>query len=132
MSFPVAHLRSALSSRGDLEAALLLGSLAEGRERPDSDVDLAVSMGRPLTAEERMRLTEQVARISSRPVYLVDLETAHGLILKHALVRGTPLVPPRPATLERLLKRMIYEQADLAPQVRQAKLDRVSAFIHGF
>jgi hypothetical protein len=65
-------------------------------------------------------------------VDLIDLETAHGLILKQALRQGKALIPSRPSTLERLLKRMIYEQEDLNPQIQQAKLDRMESFIHGY
>lgn len=112
--------------------ALLIGSYGTNRQRPDSDVDLAVSAGRPLTAEERIHLTQTIASVTHRPVDLIDLETVHGLILKHALREGKSLIPSHPATFEKLLKRMIYEQEDLNPQIHQAKVDRVEAFTHGY
>jgi predicted nucleotidyltransferase len=124
-------LQSLIPQEDGLHVALLLGSYGSDRVRPDSDVDLAVSLGRPLTVEERMRLTRALAAATHRPVDLIDLKTAHGLILKQALRQGTPLVPSRPATFEKLLKRMIYEQEDLNPQIHQAKVDRVEAFTRG-
>lgn len=109
-----------------------MGSYGSDRERPDSDFDLAVSVGGPLTYEERVHLMESLADITHRPVDLIDLETAHGLILKQALRNGKPLIPSCPGTFERLLKRLVYEQEDLAPQIALAKSNRVKAFAHGF
>lgn len=125
-------LQKTLLKHKYLHTAFLMGSMGEGRARPDSDIDLAVSAGRPLTTEERIHLTQALATCTHRPVDLIDLETAHGLILKQALRQGKPLITSRPSTLERLLKRMIYEQEDLNPQIQQAKLDRVEAFTHGY
>lgn len=125
-------LQSLFSEQHHLHMALLMGSYGSVRARPDSDVDLAVSAGRPLTCDEKFHLTEAIASATHRPVDLIDLETAHGLILKQALRMGKPLIPSRPATFEKLLKRMIYEQEDLNPQIHQAKIDRVEAFTHGY
>jgi predicted nucleotidyltransferase len=126
------QLKHLLSEQNNLLVALLLGSFGSFHQRPDSDIDLAVSAGRPLTCDERFHLTELVAAATHRPVDLIDLETAHGLILKQALRHGTPLVPSHAATLERLLKRLVYEQEDINPQIHQAKMDRVEAFAHGY
>lgn len=112
--------------------ALLIGSYGSDHARMYSDVDVAVSAGRILTSEERITLTQMLAATTHCPVDLIDLESAHGLILKQCLRQGKPLIPSRPATLERLLKRMIYEQEDLNPQIHQAKVDRVEAFTHGY
>ena len=125
-------LQKLLSEQKQLHMALLIGSYGSDRVRPDSDVDLAVSAGHPLSTEERIQLTRILAAATHRPVDLIDLESAHGLILKQALRLGKPLIPSRPATFERLLKRMVYEQEDLNPQIQQAKIDRVEAFTHGY
>jgi predicted nucleotidyltransferase len=125
-------LSKLLSEHGSLEMVLLIGSYGTERMRPDSDVDLAVSIGRPMSPEERIHLTQKLAEATHRPIDLIDLETAHGLILKQALRMGKPLTLSRPATFERLLKRMIYEQEDLNPQIQHAKKSRVESFTHGY
>lgn len=124
-------LQSLFLEQHPLQVVLKIGSYGTARQRPDSDVDLAVSAGRPLSSEERLQLIRAVAGITRRPVDLIDLETVHGLILKQALRHGVSLIPPNPATLEKLLKRMIYEQEDLNPQIHQAKTARVEAFAFG-
>lgn len=125
-------LQTLLSQQEHLHMALLIGSYGSKHARPDSDVDLAVSAGRPFTTEERFSLTQKLAAATHRSIDLIDLETAHGLILKQALRHGKALIPSQPLTFERLLKRMIYEQEDLQPQIHQAKVDRVASFTHGY
>ena len=129
MTSPFQHL---FSQQKNLHIALLLGSYGSERARPDSDVDVAVSVGRPLTTTERHTLTQQLAAATHRSVDLIDLEIAHGLILKQALRHGKPLIPSHPVTFERLLKRMIYEQEDIQPQTHKAKVERVEAFTYGY
>src|SRR4030067_1492674 len=71
-----------------LRRALIFGSLAKGRARSDSDVDVAVAADRPLDIGTKMRLIEQLAVLTGRPIDLVDLQAADGLILKQVLVEG--------------------------------------------
>jgi len=58
-----------------VQLAVLFGSMASGSETPDSDIDIAVQMPRPMSAAERIALTEAIALASKRPVDLVDLRT---------------------------------------------------------
>jgi predicted nucleotidyltransferase len=115
----------------DLEIALLFGSAAKNTLRPDSDVDIAISKGIEMNVDQQIVLRDRIAHVANRPVDLLDLESAHGFILKQALTLGIPLRPSQPKTLERLLKRLVYEQEDLAPQIQQAQKNRVKEFANG-
>lgn len=115
----------------EIRVALLFGSLAKGKARPESDVDIAVSKGRPLDKEERKAIIIALAEITGRPIDLIDLEDARGLILKKSLTEGIPLIPSDPATLEKLLKRMVYDEEDFAPLINHLKKERIAAFING-
>ena len=115
----------------DTLVALLFGSVAKGKARPESDVDIAISKGRPLDMEERKATIIALADITGRPVDLIDLEDARGLILKKSLTEGIPLIPSDPATLERLLKRMVYDEEDFTPLINRLKKERITAFIDG-
>lgn len=114
-----------------LRIALLFGSCAEGKARPDSDLDIAISTERPLYQQEIQEIISNLAQITNRPIDLIDLEKATGLILKNSLTEGKPLVPSDPATYEKLLKRMIYDEADFQPLIRRFRKERIDAFIHG-
>jgi predicted nucleotidyltransferase len=125
------HLSSHLKSDTTIKVALLFGSAATDQLGPESDVDIAVSIGTSMTADQQINLRDRIASLVGRPVDLIDLETAHGSILKQSLTLGMPLIPSQPQTLERLMKRMVYEQEDLAPQIHQAKKTRVITFAYG-
>ena len=89
----VQTLTNALLARhGELELAILFGSLAAGTARGDSDVDLAVSAGRPLTEAERLALIADIAEATGRPVDLVDLVEAGEPLLGRVLKNGRRLL----------------------------------------
>lgn len=125
-----ARLKSYLSNLPDLDLAFLLGSIANGKARIDSDLDIAVSFGRPISAEQMTSMIEDLALLSGRAVDLIDLEVARGLILQEVLTHGIPLIQPHPPTLERLLKHQVYDQADFAAPLKQARSHRINNFIH--
>jgi predicted nucleotidyltransferase len=110
----LARLRVALEPFQDLKLALLFGSLAQGRGRPDSDVDLAVQAGRPLSAEERMDLIVAVSQALQRPVDLVDLRTAGEPTLGQVVRHGRRILGSD-ASHGRLLYRQLVDQADFMP-----------------
>ena len=72
----IAAIRSVLERDPRVRLAVLFGSLATGRERPDSDVDIAVLADRPLSAELKAEWVGSLAAATGRPVDLVDLRTA--------------------------------------------------------
>lgn len=108
------RLRSALQAFPGLELALLFGSLARGGGRPDSDVDLAVQAGQPLSAQERMNLIGAVAQAVKRPVDLVDLRTAGEPTLGQVVRHGRRILGSD-AAHGRLLYRQLVDQADFMP-----------------
>lgn len=65
-----------------------MGSLAAGREEPDSDLDIAVSSSVPLTAHARIELIDELAATVGRPIDLIDLSQAHGPLLQQVLTTG--------------------------------------------
>ena len=58
----------ALNTQPGIRLAILFGSLAAGRERADSDLDLAVDAGHRLTAGEKLVLMNKLAERTGRPV----------------------------------------------------------------
>lgn len=84
-----AALTEACRAAGEPRLVLLFGSVARGTARTDSDLDLAIDLGRPLTADDKLTLVDALAAASGRPVDLVDLRRAGvpltGEILKHGI-----------------------------------------------
>lgn len=89
----LAAIVSHLSGQRHVAAAYLLGSAAEGRLRPDSDVDIAVlpvaTHGLPLA--DRLSLAAELSRIAGRELALGVL-TNRNLVYANEAVTGGRLI----------------------------------------
>lgn len=126
----IARIRSVLRPHTELELAMLFGSLARGTPRRDSDLDLAVSAGRPLSAETRVHLIEALASATGRPVDLVDLSRAGEPLLGQIMTTGVRLIGSDEAQA-RFLTRHLLDQADFLPYRDRILAERREAWIHG-
>lgn len=108
--------------------AILFGSLPRGSAGPESDLDLGVMGPRPLSADERVALVEALARVTGRPVDLVDLRTTHGALLAEVLRTGIRVVETDPALYPALLRRHLLDEADFRPYRDRILADRRRAW----
>lgn len=102
---------------GTIRFAYLFGSTAAGRGTADSDVDIAVDAGDPLTWETRTRVAEAVTAVTGREVDVIDLATADPVIRMQVLRHGRVLVDADRPARHRFEVRTLSEYLDL-------KLDR--------
>ncbi|MEZ5660901.1 MAG: type II toxin-antitoxin system prevent-host-death family antitoxin [Burkholderiaceae bacterium] len=107
--------------------ATLFGSVAAGTARPDSDIDIAVSFGKPMTSDLRTALIGLVTDEAGRPVDLIDLETADGLLFIRAMA-GTELVCNSPQTRARMLERLLVAEDDALSARAAARTVRAKLF----
>ena len=114
-----------------LRLAILHGSVATGKMRADSDVDIALLFDSPLNAEQKMMLISQLESELQRAVDLVDLFALSGTILKQVLRKGRVLIQTKQGTRAELIRKMIYNQADMMPYVSRTLIERQRRFIHG-
>jgi len=127
----VSQIRTLLLLEPGIKLALLYGSCATGKMRPDSDVDIAVLFDRPLDAGRRMDLVARLGQNLARPVDLADLSSLNGTILRQILCEGRVLIKNDPAAWAALIKRMIYHQADLLPLLQRMLQERQKRFAYG-
>ena len=66
-------VRKVIQKHLDIVLAILFGSIANGSEHFDSDIDLAVDANRPLSPSKKMQMIMDLAEAFGRPVDLVDL-----------------------------------------------------------
>lgn len=125
------RITEVLQGESQLKLAMLYGSAASGSLRPESDVDIAILLNQPLTAEQKVRLSAKLENVVHRQVDLVDLFALSGTILQQILSKGRVLMQKNPEEFTQLLKRMIYNQADMMPYVSRTLLERQQRFIHG-
>ena len=119
---------AALSTQPGIRLAILFGSLAAGRERADSDLDLAVDAGRRLTADEKLTLMTELAERTGRPVDLVDLHAVGEPLLGQILRHGKRLLGSKTCYAD-LIRRHLFDQADYLPYRTRILAERRRAWI---
>jgi len=124
---PAAALRELLVQFPAIQIAFLLGSAAKGRLTYESDIDVAVAGEKPLDAETKRKLIEAIAEETSRPVDLIDLQTAAQPILGEAL-GGTPIFSRNIDHHEHLITRAWDLEADFMPDYRAGQRQRLEEF----
>jgi predicted nucleotidyltransferase len=122
------QLRALLRDFPQLELAVLFGSLAQDRQRPGSDIDIAVAAHQALTAAEKIALVEALAERTGRPVDLVDLKVVAEPLLGQILRHGRRLLGGDRA-YGQLISRHLFDQADFMPYRTRVLAERRAAWI---
>jgi predicted nucleotidyltransferase len=122
------QLRQMLTLRGDIRLAILFGSLAGGSATPDSDLDLAILMDGPLSAETKMELIGDLSQATGRPVDLIDLRVVGEPLLGQILKHGIRLLG-LDGVYAHFLRRHLFEEADFMPYRRRILAERRQAWI---
>lgn len=113
-----AALVDACHAAGTPRLAFVFGSVARGTARADSDIDVAIDLGRPLAAADKLRLIDALAAASGRPVDLVDLRRAGVPLVGEILAGGRRLVGDVAAHAA-LTARHLTDAADFMPAYRR-------------
>ena len=122
------QLAQLLARYPQLRLAMLFGSLATGRARPDSDIDLGVLADEPIPAVLKLKLIEAIGVKFGRPVDIVDLYDAPEPVLGQVF-KGKRLLGDNP-TYARLLTRHLVNTADFAPLQQRILAGRRAAWIN--
>jgi len=104
-----------LSVHPEIELCMLYGSFAQGTAHEKSDVDLAIMLNHPLSYDERIDYAQSLGSLLNRQIDLVDLSTAHGLILKEIISMNCFLGKKNEELFANLLKKLWFEEADFGP-----------------
>jgi predicted nucleotidyltransferase len=114
-----ATITERLRSHPAVEAAWIFGSVSREEATVESDLDVAVLGRDALPPATKKTLTEQLAQVAGRPVDLIDLQEAHGPVLKQILSDGTRLFCDDSTLYADVLTRWWAEQADWRPYRRR-------------
>ncbi len=118
----------------NLDLAIIFGSMATGRARPHSDIDVAVYPRQPFDHNALQDLSDRIALATGRPVDLVDLSRSEGALLRQILRTGRVLFTKRPGILGTLHERLLVWQEDFEPALKamlSARLKRYTLTPHG-
>jgi predicted nucleotidyltransferase len=122
------QLQEVLMHFPQLVLALMFGSVAEGRPRPDSDLDIAVAAKQALTTVEKMDIIAALAEKTGRPVDLIDLKVVGEPLLGQIVRHGRRLVG-NDGEYGRLISWHLFEQADFMPYRNRILAERRAAWI---
>lgn len=123
-----AQLREVLARFPGLVLALVFGSVAQGRQRAESDLDIAVAAKQALTVAEKMAVIEALAERTGRPVDLIDLKVVAEPLLGQIVRHGRRLLGSDGA-YGQLISRHLFEQADFMPYRTRVLAERRAAWI---
>jgi len=121
------RLRDALAAFPAVELALVFGSIAEGRQRFDSDVDVAVQGPKAFSVAERADIIAALAAATGRAVDLIDLATVSEPLLGQVVRHGRRVLGGDDAHA-RLISRHLFEEADFMPYRRRILAERRMAW----
>lgn len=122
------ELKEVLTHFPKISFAILFGSVATGRQRAESDLDIAVAAEEVLTASEKIALITAFAASSGRPVDLIDLKVVSEPLLGQILRHGRRLLGSDTFYGE-LISRHLFEQADFMPYRTRLLAERRKAWI---
>lgn len=127
------RLRAVLEGIRGLASAYLFGSVSEGREHRQSDVDVGVLLDRSVfpSAEDRfdarLVLLGLLTRAAGREVDLVVLNDTPPHLARHIMFSGRPLLIAD-ASRDRAHRRLVLSRAaDLEPFLRRARAIKLAA-----
>ena len=121
-------VKSLLEAEPELKLAILFGSLAAGRARPDSDLDIAVAGGERLDAQTKLHLIDRLSGLVGRPIDLIDLRQAGEPLLGRILQTGDRLFVKDERLFAELIKRHLFDSADFLPYRRRILAERRRAW----
>lgn len=108
--------------------AILFGSVALGRQQPESDLDIAIAANHPLLANEKMAIISALAERIGRPIDLIDLIVVGEPLLGQVVRRGRRILGSDTQYGE-LIRRHLFEQADFMPYRNRILAERRQAWI---
>jgi predicted nucleotidyltransferase len=122
------EILTALQLIDGLELAVIFGSVAQGKARTDSDLDIAVRYAAPLDADEKLTLIRALGVASGRPVDLIDLRTAGPIVARQALTLGKRIFGTD-TDFASQLSRTLIDYADFAPLIERTLRERREAWM---
>jgi len=122
------QLKEVLARFPQIALAVLFGSVALGRQRAESDLDIAVAADHPLTDGERISIINALAERTGRPVDLIDLSVVSEPLLGQMLRHGRRILGSDTLYGD-LISRHLFEQADFMPYRTRLLAERRMAWI---
>jgi len=103
-----------LSDFPSVTTAIVFGSIADGRETAQSDLDIAIKADHKMDSELKISLIEALARSTGRSIDLIDLRTAGQPLLGEIIETGTRILGSNDEFASLVMKNLL-DRADFLP-----------------
>lgn len=94
---------------------IVFGSLAEGNSSFSSDLDIAIACKKPIDADGKQSMVEELGLALGRPIDLIDLNKTKGTLLHQILTKGELVFCRDHQLYAEIIKKMLFNQADMMP-----------------
>lgn len=126
----IALVRNFFADRDEFKLVLVFGSAVGPTFKASSDVDIAVAGTMPFDYDLLSTIQAQLSVCLGRPVDLLDLAKAEGLILLRAVTQGLR-IKTDPALFVRFHTKALSYREDFMPTQMWLRDARIARFIHG-
>ena len=123
----VSQIVNALRIGTTLELAVVFGSVARGKARADSDLDVAVRYAKPLDVRQKLAVIEALADLTGRTIDLIDFRTAGPIVARQALTSGKRIFGTDEIWASQAARTLI-DYADFAPLIERTLRERREAW----
>lgn len=113
----------------DIRLLIVFGSVAKGSATPASDIDIAIDLGTPMTADDKFQMISEIAVLTGRPVDLIDLKMVGQPLLGQILKYGKRLLGSD-NDYAQLVMRNIFDHEDFVPLQNRLQRERREAWIN--
>lgn len=107
-----------LSNDKRIKLAIIFGSIAMGKETPESDLDIAILEEKPISTRRKYKLIEKLALKVGRSIDLIDLHTVGEPLLGQILKYGQR-IKNNDLLYAQLLTKHVFNEADFMPYQRR-------------
>lgn len=128
MNIDTQPIVQALGGLDGLRLAIVFGSCATGRQRPDSDLDIAIDIGEVMTVQQHIDTISALALATGRPIDLIDLRTVGEPLLGQILQYGQRIMGSDVVHAQ-YMTRHVMDMADFVPLQQRILRERRQAWI---
>lgn len=120
-----------LEERFGVNVLWLFGSEAQGRARPDSDIDLAALFRRRPTGLEQLEAAADLSVLLGRDIDLIDLDGASPILARQVLKTGRLIADREPRRRHAFFSKTVSLYDDLKIQRREIEQALFARVLHG-
>lgn len=123
-------IKDTLNNNDRIKLCILYGSAASGRLTDHSDIDIAIAGDKKFEKEYLVDLQLQLSVKLGYEIDIVDMNNIEGLILSEIL-KGIILIKKDNPLYAGFIKKSIYFNEDLLPNIRMILMKRARRFAGG-